>query len=572
MRWAIALALASLGADAPSPPPAATSRPEAVQDVVFLGDRRPIFVRLRIALGDRPFRAAWADSVAAMHAFLDRDGDGTVTRAEAERGSLATLVRIANGGTTAMPRGDLDGRPRDGVISRDELAEALRTALGPFRVQAGKLAGPSVDSVFERLDRDANGQIDRAELDAAEATLRRLDLDEDELIDAAETEPFADPNSAATDGMAGGRARAAEAPPVLDLAPDEGTLRPVRALLTRYDKARPGGPATGGDNKLTAAEFAIDPAAFARADADGDAALDVEELRRFLARVAPDLTLDVTVPADPAGKPSAVVAPGTAVPAWARVRALGDGEIEIAADEARLEFRVDAGASGVETVKQVYQNQFNAADADNNGYVEREELTKDQSHPSPLAALFDLLDRDGDGKLYPAEVDAFIDAQARSARERMVLTASDQGRAIFSILDQNRDRMLGLRELRGTPARVAAWDRDRDGKVAAAEIPHHYRLTLGRGTFGAIGVNTGLVADAAAGPRGGNPGTAADADAGPNWFRRMDRNRDNDVSPREFRGPVSQFERLDRDRDGLIDPSEAGAATATASAAQPGGK
>jgi hypothetical protein len=40
----------------------------------------------------------------------------------------------------------------------------------------------------------------------------------------------------------------------------------------------------------------------------------------------------------------------------------------------------------------------------------------------------------------------------------------------------------------------------------------------------------------------------------------MDRNRDGDVSPREFFGPASAFERLDRDRDGLIDATEAAAA------------
>jgi len=38
----------------------------------------------------------------------------------------------------------------------------------------------------------------------------------------------------------------------------------------------------------------------------------------------------------------------------------------------------------------------------------------------------------------------------------------------------------------------------------------------------------------------------------------MDRNRDGDVSHREFLGPRTQFDRLDRDRDGLIDPEEAG--------------
>ena len=79
----------------------------------------------------------------------------------------------------------------------------------------------------------------------------------------------------------------------------------------------------------------------------------------------------------------------------------------------------------------------------------------------------------------------------------MVLTASDQGRAIFAILDLNRDRRLGVREVRGTVDRVASWDRDGDGRVAADEIPHHFQLTIGRGELAGIG-NAGVAVAAAA--------------------------------------------------------------------------
>jgi hypothetical protein len=44
---------------------------------------------------------------------------------------------------------------------------------------------------------------------------------------------------------------------------------------------------------------------------------------------------------------------------------------------------------------------------------------------------------------------------------------------------------------------------------------------------------------------------------GPLWFRKMDRNGDGDVSPREFLGTPAQFRRIDADGDGLIDPDEA---------------
>ncbi|HEX3449085.1 MAG TPA: hypothetical protein VHS97_12580, partial [Isosphaeraceae bacterium] len=113
------------------------------------------------------------------------------------------------------------------------------------------------------------------------------------------------------------------------------------------------------------------------------------------------------------------------------------------------------------------------------------------------------------------------------------------------------DRHLGVREIREAVSRVSSWDRDGDGQIRSDEIPHHYQLSIGRGQITAVGMSRfaspGMMAA---------PGTPAPA-AGPSWFRKMDRNRDGDVSRREFLGPHAAFERLDGDRDGLIDAGEA---------------
>ena len=93
----------------------------------------------------------------------------------------------------------------------------------------------------------------------------------------------------------------------------------------------------------------------------------------------------------------------------------------------------------------------------------------------PFTSLFDMMDADGDGKLYMKEVDAFVDQQTQAARSQMVLSVADQGRAIFAIMDLNRDRHLGVREIRDAVARVSSWDRNGDGQIRSDEIPHHYR-------------------------------------------------------------------------------------------------
>ena len=105
-----------------------------------------------------------------------------------------------------------------------------------------------------------------------------------------------------------------------------------------------------------------------------------------------------------------------------------------------------------------------------------------------------------------------------------------------------------------TVDRVTSWDSDGDGRVSADEIPYHFQVTIARGGL------PGLTGEAPATPAARSmikAGGAGGFAAGPDWFQKMDRNHDGDVSRREFLGPRDQFDRLDRDQDGLIDADEA---------------
>ena len=548
------LAIALAAAPAQESGPAATGN-EAGHYLVFLAENRPVFLRLRIAVHDRPFEASWIDSVRMLHASLDRNGDGTLTTKEADPNAFAALVRLATGVAAPPAHGELDVHPKDGVVSVDELAEALRLILGPFRLQVGRQAIGRTDALFEQLDRDKDGQLTRPELAAIAGSLRPLDLDDNAMISDYELEPFNSPavTAIATESSER-RARFTALPPAVELVPGESSLRSARLLLKKYDKGKgdqPGRP----DNKLSPGEFAIDPDAFARADTNGDDAIDTEELRKFLARTPVDLTLDVTLAPDASGRATIRTGAGGVMPKGAQLRQLGDGDVEFAIGQVRLDIHVEDSNTTGEEARRILEQRFKAADANKDGYLEGKEQASINGPQSPLAGLVEVIDRDSDGKIYLKELLEFANRQIEAARCRLVATTADQGRAIFGILDLDRDRRLGAREVMRTVDRVTSWDSDGDSRVSADEIPYHFQVTIARGGL------PGLTGAGVATPATRTMGAASSA-VGPDWFQKMDRNHDGDVSRREFLGPRDQFDRLDRDKDGLIDPDEARTAAA----------
>src|SRR5262249_13200561 len=63
------------------------------QDFVFLGESRPVLVRLHVRMDGKSLEAAWNDFMKDVFAYLDVDGDGVLSKAEAERAPSVDLLR-----------------------------------------------------------------------------------------------------------------------------------------------------------------------------------------------------------------------------------------------------------------------------------------------------------------------------------------------------------------------------------------------------------------------------------------------------------------------------------------------
>ena len=306
---------------------------------------------------------------------------------------------------------------------------------------------------------------------------------------------------------------------------------------------------------MTRKQIGLDKVAFDRLDRNHDGQLDADELSRF-STGRPDVELVIQIGRIAAIEERADVRQGhgraasldCAVQPAANdtlLMTIGAAQISVQArpEPATDNLKIQAGF-----VRQFILQQFQAADVEKKGYVEQRKL-KGEVQSRFLHNLFSLADRDGDGKLTERELIAFLDLQEHAPQSCAGLEITNAGRGLFEILDANRDGRLGQRELRTAWSRLAVWDRNGDGMISRRELPQQFQLTLGRGH--PFRSRNNASADG---------GTASAPTKGPLWFRKMDRNGDGDVSPREFLGTPEEFRRIDTDHDGLIDPQEAEAA------------
>jgi Ca2+-binding EF-hand superfamily protein len=583
VRPTAALLLVGLTGLALAPAAAPMTRPASAneQDIVFLAESRPILVRIHARIDGKPVESAWADFMKYLFAYLDVNGDGVLSKEEAER--APSVEQINTGGLTGLggPFGGGGGsRPtmaeldadKDGKVTLAELGAyyrkkglapfqfQLRPAANPFGVQAAFFGGrvePSVESVaeaiFKLLDTNLDGRLTKAELAAAERALLRLDEDGDEMIVPRELVPNARPRSNMFGGMMGkskkGAAGAGNRLVVPIQGPASARSELVRALQERYGSKK--------EKKLTRKALGLDEATFRRLDADGDGVLDAEELARF-AQLPPDLEVVVRL-GERANGEARIEVMGKGGPALAGKLRVEEALALLELGLTRAELRTSEGTSSESAltglVRQQYIAEFKKADKDKNGYLDEKEARGSRT----FRDVFKAMDRDGDGKLYEKEVLAYLDAyrqiEERARASCVSLVLSDESRGLFDLLDVDRDGRLSVREMRGAVGLLKKLDREGKGYLTRADVPRSYRLTvrLGPASEGAAALR-GFAA-LYGGGRKYEP--EARAPRGPLWFRKMDRNGDGDVSRKEWLLSEEKFREIDTDGDGLISVEEA---------------
>src|SRR5713226_3532040 len=234
---AAACALAVAEARPPAAEPA--QRPLAARDgydFLFLGDTRPVLIRLRVRIDGKPLQQAWDDFIDSLFRYLDRDGNGVLSEEELQRAPRPQLL-------TQLLRGNFsDVRPATsrsvpevqvslvgGKVAREGLAAYYRlSGVEPFvaliedkTTQAEALTS----ALFKTLDLNQDGKLSKDELLAAPSSARALDLNNDELISIQEVLPNADPNEGARAAQREMPKALSNSTPLVLLSPDDSPTR-----------------------------------------------------------------------------------------------------------------------------------------------------------------------------------------------------------------------------------------------------------------------------------------------------------------------------------------------------------
>jgi Ca2+-binding EF-hand superfamily protein len=483
-------------------------------DVVLLTGPQATKVRIDVQLAGGELSAAASKAFEAIFNFSDADGDVKLSRAESQLlPAPQNLRQFAWGEFIPFPSrlNDFDAvdADRDGSISRTELTDHLRKSnIGRLQVAVSTSSEVhKLDQAFQsHLDRDQDSALSEAELRAAEELLSRLDADNDEVLTRTEIMAGLNPTPEAASKSAD------NSPPTFIIIPHDDANR---SWMQAFFTARGAADAASLPCRLAG----LSDETLRRLDLDQNEELSPDELAAWRSH-PPEETWVIDLP-------------------WINEAPNDKAQFSksVQSDNVRVELAVQEGMIGkrLPAFQKTLLERFRELDVDQDGSVSGDEARL--PHKIDFPAVIAAADRDRDGNLSEKELTYWLVEQERLGSLHARLTIVDRGRNLFDVIDLNGDEVLSVRELRNASVSVSKLTGSTTDHFVPRDLTQRVRITVSRGVP--------------------TPVTDYATSSAPEWFQAMDRNRDGDLSSREFSGPPAAFQKLDQNSDGLIAPDEA---------------
>lgn len=518
-----------------------TARTEG-QRVVILAPSAPFVIELQIQVDQGDFRSNETDYIERLFQSLDQNHDQFIDLQEMENVPAFGIKRFDQG-SSAQRLSRLDSSPADNRLSKSEFATYLNSAQGSaFRIAGAPSRTSQVIELFRKLDQNEDGSLSDTEFSSSSRALVMFDRDEDGVLNLAELRPFLNgPNS----GIAQPVSRPTSETPFRKLDHDRSIKAVVDEMFKKYVEFL--NASRDGISLKCFQQRDTDTAKTQTQDQNADGYFNREELFTYLQNPVIGLHLQVTLPRKETFRPRVQVLSNSS-PRVTDLSVNSRSRIELRIDGLLLEFRVKSTRHMFADTVRFYQTRFRVADSDKNGYLNSAEFLQ----LNIPGTDFKKVDSNQDEMLFVEELTDFLMLDTATVQDQVVMTVDNDGTSLFEILDMNRDRRLSPRELKNSLNRVREYDGNRDRVIDPSELRGHYKITLELGKPELF-----VFAPRDAGMAMAQNSQVPRTSSGPLWFQRMDRNRDGDLSKREFLFDMMLFEQLDIDQDQLISPAEA---------------